>query len=171
MIRCGLADVRDTKPAVSRKNPVYRCSLDSSRAAKPRQQFASLVKLEDPWGLPVRQKKERPLGNGSVSPWERVGSRVEPRRRRQHLPSGASPKGPVEASEGRGCGRDARAPGGHDPSRQQSRTLPNFERALLFQANQRTMLSGRCDPVAVDLSALVALCRPSCNFVDNSFVV
>ncbi len=78
------------------KNPAHPYSLDPSRAAKPRQHFASLVKLEVPWDLPVRQQKQRPLGNGSVSPWKRraqessrVGGdstcpRLQAQRRRKH---------------------------------------------------------------------------------------
>ena len=74
--------------------------------------------------------KAAAAGSRGRKPMEKGCPRVEPRRRRQHLPSGASPKAVAEAWEGRACGRDARAPGGHDPSRQQFPHPPEFCKRL-----------------------------------------
>ncbi len=84
-------------------------------------------------------------------PMDRVGLRVEPRRRRQHLPSGASPKAAAEAWDGRGCGRDARAPGGHDPSRKLIPHPPHFCKGSVVSGKSKdhafaTLLSRRGQP-------------------------
>ena len=80
-------------------------------------------------------------------PMEKVGLRVEPRRRRQHLPTGASPKAVAKTPEGRACGRDARAPGGHDPSRQQIPHPPQFcKRLYCFRKFKRPCLCDRAIP-------------------------
>ena len=104
-----------------------------------------------------------------VSPWSRVAIRVEPRRRRQHLPSGASPKA-AEASEGRACGRDARAPGGARPfpatnpapSRILQKALLNMDiqdaqdhqdETLLHRKRTPSMIRSVCEVILMGLGA------------------
>ena len=101
--------------------------------------------------------RRKPAGamSGAVSPMCGVASRpfrekilriptawirVKPRRRRQHLPSGASPKAAADVSEGRACGRDARAPGGHDPFRQQFPHPPEFCKASVVSGKSKDRL-------------------------------
>ena len=110
--RCpGLQAGRFLKKSCTSRQPEFESSGEAAAALRLAGEAGGSL------GPPRSAKKATSPWERQRKPMEQARIGVEPRRRRQHLPSGASPKAATEASEGRGCGRDARAPGGHDPPR------------------------------------------------------